>query len=174
MLIDLRNLLSGTKEDMTVSAAIDMTVFKTASVEYDIVSKEPIDLFIRKLGKNKIVITGEGRLVLDIPCDRCLESVKTTVDYAIDKEADMDQDAEKIEEQEEQDYIDGYNLDVDKLVFGEVLMSMPAKVLCKDDCRGLCLKCGTNLNISECGCDRESLDPRMSVFKDILNNFKEV
>mgnify|MGYP000820741253 CR=1 FL=1 len=81
----------------------------------------------------------------------------------------------KIEEaKEEKDYIDGYDLDVDKLVFGEILISMPGKTLCTPDCKGLCSICGHNLNISECGCDRESLDPRMSVFKDILKNFKEV
>ena len=81
----------------------------------------------------------------------------------------------KIEEaKEEKDYIDGYNLDVDKLVFGEILISMPGKTLCKEDCKGICLICGANLNKGECGCDRDILDPRMSVFKDILKNFKEV
>ena len=81
----------------------------------------------------------------------------------------------KIEEaKEEKDYIDGYDLDVDKLVFGEILISMPGKTLCKEDCKGICLICGANLNKGECGCDRDILDPRMSVFKDILKNFKEV
>ena len=78
------------------------------------------------------------------------------------------------EAKEEKDYIDGYSLDVDRLVFGELLLSMPGKVLCKDDCKGLCPVCGTDLNVTECDCEKESLDPRMSVFKDILNNFKEV
>ena len=78
------------------------------------------------------------------------------------------------EEQEEKDYIDGYNLDVDRLIFGELLVSIPGKILCREDCKGLCPVCGTNLNVAECGCDRDVLDPRMSVFKDILKNFKEV
>ena len=78
------------------------------------------------------------------------------------------------EAKEEKDYIDGYDLDVDKLVFGEILISMPGKTLCKEDCKGICLICGANLNKGECGCDRDILDPRMSVFKDILKNFKEV
>ena len=78
------------------------------------------------------------------------------------------------EAKEEKDYIGGYELDVDRLVFGEILISMPGKTLCTPDCKGLCSICGHNLNVSECGCDRESLDPRMSVFKDILKNFKEV
>ena len=63
---------------------------------------------------------------------------------------------------------------MDRLIFGEFLVSIPGKILCREDCKGLCPVCGTNLNVAECGCDRDVLDPRMSVFKDILNNFKEV
>ena len=122
MLIDLRNLLSGAKDDMTVSAPLEMETFRTALAEYPVMEKQPVELVLTRTGKD----------------------------------------------------IDGYNLDVDKLVFGEILLLIPGKTLCKEDCKGLCLRCGANLNEGECGCDRESLDPRMSVFKDILNNFKEV
>jgi uncharacterized protein len=175
MLIDLRELLSGARDEMIVSADIDMEVFKTSVGAYDIVGKEPVNLTISKVGKNKLLISGNGHIAIEIPCDRCLEPVSTDIDFSIEKEASISNtDFNGVEEQEEQDYIDGYNLDVDKLVFGEVLLSFPAKTLCKEDCKGLCLKCGANLNVTECGCDRESLDPRMSVFKDILNNFKEV
>ena len=174
MLIDLRDLLSGTKEDLSVTADIEMNVIDTGISSYDIAVKQPVELSIKKAGKNKLTITGEGRMTLIIPCDRCLEPVNTDIEYCIDKNVDLNQESEGVEEQEEQDYIDGYNLDVDKLIFGEVLLNMPGKTLCCEDCKGLCLKCGANLNIAECGCDRESLDPRMSVFKDILNNFKEV
>ena len=59
-------------------------------------------------------------------------------------------------------------------VYNEILMRFPMKTLCREDCKGLCLKCGKNLNEGECGCDRASLDPRMSAIRDIFNNFKEV
>ena len=56
---------------------------------------------------------------MNIPCDRCLESVLTRVNFDIDFEEDLKELSGRIEEQEEKDYIDGYNLDVDRLVFGE-------------------------------------------------------
>ncbi len=174
MLIDLRELLSGTKDELTVEAHIDMSVVDTGVSEYDITEKNSFELRLCRLGKNKFHISGEGEVVLDIPCDRCLKSVETTVRFVIEQEVDLTNNAVGDEEQEEKDYIDGYNLDVDRLVFGEIMLSMPGKTLCKDDCKGLCLVCGADLNVAECGCDREVLDPRMSVFKDILNNFKEV
>lgn len=174
MLIDLRELLSGTKDVLTENVQIDMSVIDTGVSEYGILEKNPFELKLSKLGKNKLHACGEGEVVLDIPCDRCLKSVSTKVDFSIDQEIDLNADDTKDEEQEEKDYIDGYNLDVDRLVFGEIMLSMPGKTLCKEDCKGLCLICGNDLNVTECGCDREVLDPRMSVFKDILNNFKEV
>ena len=75
----------------------------------------------------------------------------------------------------EKDYfIEGYNLDVDKLAYGEALLNWPSRVLCSEDCKGLCPVCGQNLNRSECGCDRTQLDPRMAKVLDIFSNFKEV
>jgi uncharacterized protein len=174
MLIDLRNLLSGPEEVMNVSAAIDMDTFKTTLAEYEIVQKSPVVLTITKTAKDKLHIAGNGTICLSIPCDRCLEPVVTEISYDIDSDVDMKESSKLEEDEEEKDFIDGYNLDVDKLVFGEVILLIPSKTLCRQDCKGLCLKCGANLNDGECGCDRLSLDPRMSVFRDILNNFKEV
>ena len=174
MLIDLRNLLSGAKDDMTVSAPLEMETFRTALAEYPVMEKQPVELVLTRTGKDKLHISGNGFVALEIPCDRCLEPVRTEMHFDIDKDIDMQKTSGEIEDEEEKDYIDGYNLDVDKLVFGEILLLIPGKTLCKEDCKGLCLRCGANLNEGECGCDRESLDPRMSVFKDILNNFKEV
>ena len=62
----------------------------------------------------------------------------TSVSFDIDDAVEMEENASEDEEPEEKDYIDGYSLDVDRLVFGELLLSMPGKVLCKDDCKGLC------------------------------------
>ena len=75
---------------------------------------------------------------------------------------------------EEKDYIDGYNLDVDQLVHDEALLVWPERILCKEDCKGLCTTCGQNLNDGSCDCERTDLDPRMAKILDIFSNFKEV
>ena len=174
MLIDLRELLSGSSQDLTKNVSLEADTFNNGLFDYPIVKKAPFDVTINKIGTNKISIKAVTDVTLSIPCDRCLTAVDTKVDLVIDEIVDFADDASEEETQIEKDYIDGYNLDADKLLFSEMLVSMPGKTLCKEDCKGLCLKCGTNLNIKECGCDREVLDPRMSVFKDILNEFKEV
>ena len=75
---------------------------------------------------------------------------------------------------DESNYLTGMDLDVDRLVYLEVLMSWPLKVLCRDDCKGICSQCGKNLNDGPCGCAEEPKDPRMAAISDIFSKFKEV
>jgi uncharacterized protein len=65
-------------------------------------------------------------------------------------------------------------LDVDCLVVNEILVNWPTKVLCKEDCKGICPVCGKNRNLYDCGCDTVVLDPRMQQFQDVFKDFKEV
>ena len=83
-------------------------------------------------------------------------------------------DEDRVKDLDEQSYLSGYNLDADMLVCNELLLSLPMKVLCDEDCKGICNRCGANLNHETCDCDRSSLDPRMSVIQDIFKQFKEV
>ena len=78
------------------------------------------------------------------------------------------------EDLDEANYIDGYTLDVDQLVGSEILIGWPTKILCSEDCKGICNVCGQNLNQGTCNCEDTSLDPRMSVIRDVFKNFKEV
>lgn len=110
-----------------------------------------------------------GRICADYsrPCDRCLEqSVRR---YELDvtcifvhganpAEAleDLDEDIEyEINEAEQSDgfrYFEGVELDLRTYVREEVALSAPSKFLCEDDCQGLCVQCGANLNARTCRC----------------------
>ena len=48
-----------------------------------------------------------------------------------------------------------------RIVREELLLHMELTVLCKEDCKGLCPKCGHDLNEGDCGCDRREIDPRL-------------
>ena len=121
------------------------------------------------------MLTGEAEFSLMIPCDRCLEPVEVPFQLSIERTLDMNlTDEERIADLDEQPYLQGYNLDVDQLVRDELLLNLPMKVLCDEDCKGICNRCGANLNHETCDCDRSSLDPRMSVIQDIFKQFKEV
>ncbi len=120
------------------------------------------------------------RLVLDIPCDRCLKPVPTEFKVRYDRRvrpAAPGEDSgqpEQPEQSEEASYIDGYALDVDELIRREILIGWPPKVLCREDCKGLCSVCGQDLNEGSCNCEDAAPDLQMSVIRDVFKNFKEV
>jgi uncharacterized protein len=144
-------------------------------IEYPFAGKFFTDLTLTHLGERKVKVEGEAKLSLLIPCNRCLEAVETWFELKISQDLDFKQDTDdRIKELDEKNYINGYNLDVDLLVYNEILIDFPMKVLCEEDCKGICKVCGTNLNKSSCNCDIAVSDPRMSVIRDIFSNFKEV
>ena len=149
--------------------------FSYAGSTYRFLKKEPVKLTVTNLGGRKVKIELEGEVTLSLPCDRCLREVAETISFQTEREVDFSKsDEERAAELDETNFIDGYDLDVDAFVCEEILLGFPMKVLCQEDCKGICKVCGANLNEGECGCDRTELDPRMSVIRDIFNNFKEV
>ena len=68
------------------------------------------------------------------------------------------------------DYIEApdYMLDTDALLRDDILLELPSKFLCKDSCKGLCPKCGKNLNMGRCGCPEKEPDPRLAALSKLL------
>ena len=62
---------------------------------------------------------------------------------------------------------------LDEILIPELLLDMEMTVLCREDCKGLCPKCGKNLNDGDCGCDRREIDPRLAVLQEFLDRKKE-
>lgn len=67
----------------------------------------------------------------------------------------------------ETETFDGKQIDLDPIVREQVLLALPMETLCKEDCKGLCVQCGQNLNEAKCGCDPKPLDPRLAALKNI-------
>ena len=120
------------------------------------------------------MISGDTTLDVVVPCDRCLSDVDVTLQVAIDRKVMLADGHVQFAEDEENTFLEEHELDVDRLIYDEILVNWPTKVLCKDDCKGICPVCGQNLNQQDCGCDRQVIDPRMAKFQDIFNEFKEV
>ena len=143
--------------------------------DYPILEKTPVELEITNTGNKVLELKGIGSVTVGIPCDRCLEQVAVKIPYEIEHKLDMKKsDTERVQDLDENDYLTGMDLDVDRLVYLEVLMSWPLKVLCREDCKGICSRCGKNLNKGSCGCAEEPKDPRMAAISDIFSKFKEV
>ena len=175
MLINLSELFSCQGKMKTYTPDLEMGQFQTPDGVCEIVEKAPVRLTIVNHGNRRMHVEGIARLSLAMPCARCLEPVAVPFDLEINQDLDLNQtEEERVEALDEQPYISGYNLDVDQLVINELLLNLPMKVLCKEDCKGICNQCGMDLNKGTCSCDKQSFDPRMSVIQDIFKQFKEV
>lgn len=173
MKIELADVISCENKEVSKQVEIELMSFNSRLGEFPIVKKAPFVLNFTNEENKRLFIRGEAEVTIAIPCDRCLNDVDKEFHILIDKELDLtNQEEEK--RMEETDYMIGTNLDVDKLIFGEILVSWPMKVLCKEDCKGICKRCGANLNITECQCQKTEPDPRMAAIQDIFNKFKEV
>ena len=175
MLINLSDVLSDQHKTVEETVPLTMEKIRMKSGEYPVVSSEPVHVRVEHVKGKELLIHAEARLEAVIPCDRCLDDVRR--EFVLDSTRHVDiglSDAELTEELDESNFIDGYHLDVDKMLFHEILGDWPEKVLCREDCKGLCGVCGRNLNTGSCDCEDPGLDPRMSVVRDLFKNFKEV
>ena len=60
-------------------------------------------------------------------------------------------------------------IDLDELVMSDLLLTLPMKHLCREDCKGLCAQCGKNLNEGDCGCIKKPVDPRLEALRKLLD-----
>ena len=175
MLIDLSEILSLEGKTQVHEAPVSMDSFQSKLGSFPVMKKEPISLTITNTGKKVLKIEAKGSITVSIPCDKCLKDVPTEFDIDFEQEIDMQASKEdRIKDLDEINYVTGCSLDVEQLVHNEILIHWPLRVLCKEDCRGICPKCGKDLNEGSCECDQTCPDPRMAVISDIFSKFKEV
>ena len=111
-------------------------------------------------------LEGEVRAKLLCICDRCadeFECSKTTPLSAVIVEQNDDNAGDP-----ELFFLDGDEIDLDEILSTLFILDMDSKFLCREDCKGLCPKCGKNLNLGPCGCGKE-IDPRFAVLEQLLD-----
>ncbi len=120
----------------------------------------PFSLAVTHHEAHQMEVSGEGELFLEYPCDRCLSPVEVRVPLKIlrrfDTETLLDEEHELVP------FVSEEEIDVDLLLADEALTVLPMKVLCKEDCKGICPKCGANLNEGPCSCGSEETPTRMA------------
>ncbi len=98
-----------------------------------------------------------------IPCSRCLEFFNYPLEFHMDERISN----EDVEDDEVL-VVNGDNLDITEMLENSIIMELPTKKLCNEDCKGLCQQCGINLNKSSCKCDNFNVDPRLAKLKDMF------
>lgn len=173
MKIDITDLRSIENMIQETPVFIEMETFQSKLGRFLIREKEPFSLHLENQENQWLILSGETDVTLMIPCDRCLEETPVTLHLVIRRKYPLEETVLS-DGTAEADHLEGTELDIDRLIYDEILINWPMKVLCKKDCKGICRKCGTNLNYKTCLCDQGESDPRMAAIQDIFHQFKEV
>lgn len=175
MLIDLSKVISCSGFELEEELCPDLCNFNVGGTDYKVLSSDLFRLKVTNKGRGKLMIEGQVTLSVGIPCARCLRSVSYPFSLDIVRSVDTTLSEEEREASEDEyNFIRKEQLDVNRLMINELVVQWPIRVLCREDCKGICNRCGADLNLGECGCDRSSADPRMAAIQDIFSKFKEV
>ncbi len=173
MLVNLSDVLTSQGKVVQTEVELELDSLRTRMGEFPIVSREPVRFTFTNIGVDKARIEGGVTLTFETRCDRCLTEVLTKLKLTFDRIVTSPESVAE-EDEDSRECMEGYQLDTEAFVQNEILVNWPVKILCKEECKGVCPVCGQNRNLGDCGCDTFVPDPRMAVIKDIFNANKEV
>ena len=169
MRIELENLEGGKGDFAEVYQPVDLN-----PVDERVVLIEPASVIGKiRLSGNQVFVSGHVETRAQVECDRCLQPVAIpvnadfTLEYISGSDYESSETAELTEAEMTVSVFDGEALDVDEIVKEQVLLAVPTRMLCREDCKGICPECGADRNTGECDCVTNDIDPRWAALKDL-------
>ena len=172
MIIDLRTIQPGSR---TFEYVLEKDWWRSEEFENQILALDaPLAVSLRLYtAGDKIALDGRMNGGIQVRCDRCLQPYHRDLNAAFhvflalpSPESEV-AEVELLDEDMEVNFIRGEEIDVDEIVREQVYLSLPMKLLCSDDCKGLCPRCGADLNKRACQCRREVGHPGFSKLKNL-------
>lgn len=147
---------------------------RLAAGPHDFRFARPLDVHLEHYrADDDLVFSGSIRTAARGECARCTEEfpleVEAPFQFVLQPEAGRDDDDRNQLRGEDlalSTYA-GDEIDLAPLVEEQVLLALPTRALCKEDCRGLCPTCGANRNLENCRCQPEQGDPRLAVLRTL-------
>jgi Predicted metal-binding, possibly nucleic acid-binding protein len=162
MFFDISELTKKNQEKISINSKIPGENFYNNGdfIEFS----KPIELVgAISLISNVMELRANLKTEVILPCSRCLERYK----YPLDIEVIEDFTQDEIDD-DEITRISGSTIDLKKVCEDNILLAIPYRGLCKEECKGLCQRCGTNLNNSSCECEKDDIDPRLEKLKNFF------
>lgn len=165
MTVDLREVFSEVGKKIVIKAEVSISDFQYNGV---MAVSEPISVSGSIYNRAGVICFDyNADFNFAAPCDRCADTVSShySQDYSHTIVTEL-----LNEDNDDFDYIicPSMSLEIDDIVRDDILLDMPTKYLCSEDCKGLCVGCGKNLNVEDCTCEKE-IDPRLAKLKDLLD-----
>ena len=165
MLLGLSKIIDCPGESVSFSTSVDLRDLRYGD-SYP-VSEPVLASGVVRNTAGVLMMTGSVHTTLHGVCDRCARDFEKDVDIPID----VVLVTELSNEENEDEWVcplEGDCADLEDIVRTVFVLNMDSKLLCKDDCKGLCCQCGKNLNDGPCDCRKEP-DPRFAALKQLLD-----
>ena len=169
MRIELENLEGGKGDFAHVYQPDDLN-----PIDERVQLKEPAAVTGKvRVAANEVFVNGHVDTRVQVECDRCLQPVELPVntDFALDYISgaayESSPAAELTEAEMSLSVFDGEAIDIDEIVKEQVLLAVPSRMLCREDCKGICPECGIDRNTGECSCVTNETDPRWAALKNL-------
>jgi len=126
-----------------------------------------------RLSGNEVFVNGHIDTRAQVECDRCLQQIELPVsaDFALEYITGSDYESSNLAELTEDamavSVFDGEAIDIDEIVKEQIVLAVPTRVLCREDCKGICPECGIDKNTGECQCVTDDIDPRWAALKNL-------
>ena len=164
MLFEFKSVFQNEGEEKQVNYKLDI-----ADIDIDGVFpfRTPIDVTATAKNRASLVsLTIRACFSYSRSCDRCSTDFTREMDMLFEHKL-----AQTLVDDGNDDYIEtpDFKLELDDIVISDILLSLPQKNLCKDDCKGLCQICGKNLNEGDCSCEKREIDPRLEMLKQFMD-----
>lgn len=164
MKVDISNLIVG--NSLPISFSTDFLAPSDYDFSVDNISLNVFGNIVKQ--DDTFILQAECKTVLYFECANCLKPIVYNLSFSVDEIF------KNTEINEDQFQFIGKIIDIKEAVYVNLIMNIPMKLVCADDCKGLCFKCGKNLNEGECNCDRVPKDPRFEAFYSLFNNEEEI
>jgi uncharacterized protein len=163
MILNLEDLFDG-GESIAFDYGLVMSDLEMAPGEYPF--REPVRVNGKVSNRAEVVtLVADAQFDYFTKCDRCLKEItehrKMSFKNVLAREVAQGLDDDII-------VCENETLDLDDLVITNIILDLSMKHLCGEDCKGLCPKCGENLNNGDCGCDKGYINPKFSQLKDLI------
>ena len=164
MLLGLSKIIDCPGASVSFSTSVDLSDL-CYGVSYPVSEPVKAEGMVRNTA-GVLVMTGRITTCIHGTCDRCATEFDREIDFPLDVIL-VSEMANEENEDERVFPLEGDIADLDDIVRTVFVLNLDSKLLCKEDCAGLCCRCGKNLNDGPCNCQKE-LDPRFAALKQLL------
>ena len=157
-MLDLKKLVDGSLDSVTFSQTVEDCSFLDG-IDY---GKAEVSGIITN-HSGLIILEGEIKPELTVFCARCGKQFEYSEPIKLYAKI-----TDKLANDDEDEFIimESFAIDIDEIVRSALILEAPTRYLCKEDCKGLCPKCGCDRNLRDCGCELNERDSRWDVLKD--------